>query len=81
MTQDHIESIKVMHLLPGDTLVVKVEQYLTKQQRDDLRAAFDSRFLNVDPKRVLILEGGMSLDVLRAAGSSDAAETQQAVPQ
>ena len=44
MTQDHIESIKVMHLLPGDTLVVKVEQYLTKQQLAQL--------LHVTPRTV-----------------------------
>lgn len=57
-----IPSVSVLSLRPDDVLVLSVKHRLNLQQREALRAAVGQA---VPGHRVLVLEDGMGLEVLR----------------
>lgn len=59
-----IEEIKVMRLLPGDTLVLHVDRALS--QETAVRITKTVEPLIPEGVKVLVLERGMSLEVVRA---------------
>lgn len=60
-----IEEIKVMRLLPGDTLVLRVDRALSQEVADRITKTVEP--LIPDGVKVLVLERGMSLEVVRAS--------------
>lgn len=62
-TDQQIDSIKVMRLHPGDTVVLKVKQILSADQRLQLMACLSG--LMPEAVTCLVMDGGMELEVLR----------------
>lgn len=58
-----IEEIKVMRLLPGDTLVLRVDRALS--QETAVRITKTVEPLIPEGVKVLVLDRGMSLEVVR----------------
>lgn len=59
-----IEEIKVMRLLPGDTLVLRVDRAISQEVADRITKTVEP--LIPEGVKVLVLERGMSLEVVRA---------------
>ena len=70
MTKDQIDSIRVMRLHPGDTLVINVQRVLKREQRDQMLRTVQQ--LIPEGVKCMVLDGGVDLEVLR---STDAACT------
>lgn len=57
-----IQRIEALHLDPGDVLVIRATQFLSQAQREWI--AHRSREIFGD-RKVLVLDGGLDLDVVR----------------
>ena len=59
-------STNVMQPAPGDLLVIKVDQYLTVEQRDRFEAKLKPMFADLGCK-MIVLEGGADVLLIKKA--------------
>lgn len=71
-------STNVMQPAPGDLLVVKVDQFLTESQRELFEAKFKPLFADLGCKMV-VLEGGADVLLIKKSGAAPEASTTSAV--
>jgi hypothetical protein len=62
-----IEEVRVARLEPGDVVVLMAPERLNMEQADTLRERAAELFAG---HRIAVLEGGMTLEVLREGGES-----------
>lgn len=72
MTPEQLPEIKlepatVLRLQPGDVLVLSVEQHITRDMSDRLRARFSPLKEQLGLADVVILDGGATFSVMRPA--------------
>lgn len=60
---DDVPDVKMVRLQPGDVVVCRVGHHLTDEEFDDLRERLREGFSGY---KIAVLEGGMSIEVLRA---------------
>lgn len=70
------ERIQVVDLRPGDTIIVSFDGFLSKTQREDLRASCEKRF---PENKVVVCEGGMQITVARPGANEMLERTALAV--
>jgi pyruvate kinase len=59
---DFIEKVQVLDIKPGDVVVIKTEHFLVPRQRQTIVDLVASVF---PENRVLVLDGGLELEVAR----------------
>jgi len=60
------EAVKVISLRPNDVLVFRCEKFLNRQQTEDITQYLRHKLPDI---RVLIVDGGTDLDVIRKEGA------------
>ena len=60
-----ITEAKVVRILPGDTLVLKVDRVLSSEQWNDIWETVQHAFNLPDGAKVAILEDGIEIEILR----------------
>ena len=68
----------VMQPAPGDLLLIKVDQYLTAEQRDRFEAKLKPMFAALGCK-MIVLEGGADVLLIKKSGAAPEASTTSAV--
>lgn len=71
ITDQQIESIKVMRLLPGDCVILKTDAMLSRDQQE--RALSVVRANIPEGVKALVLSAGVELEVLRKADAKETA--------
>ena len=59
---EFVEDVKWLRLEPNDILVVKTQMFLSKANADNIAVAISKA---VPGHKVIVLEGGMSLEVVK----------------
>ena len=70
--KDIEESVRILRPEPGDLLVLKVDHFLTDDQRERLRQTLAPKFEAIGCKFV-VLEGGIDVQLIKQAAVHDLA--------
>jgi len=69
MSKIKVNKVEALCVMPGDIVIFKSPELITKTNVESLRAALEDEFPN---NKVLILDGGCDLGVVREGVDSDA---------